>query len=62
MTKELRENQKVKIVLATKHRIHMDLTEMALTGCGDRKVLVSDGSKIGGTADSSSRVGIKVTR
>lgn len=59
MTKELRENQKVKIVLATKHRIHMDLTEMALTGCGDRKVLVSDGSKIGGTADSSSRVGIQ---
>lgn len=28
-------------------------------GCGDGKVLVSDGSKTGGTADSSSRVGIQ---
>ena len=49
MTKELQENQKVKIilVLATKHRIHADLTEAALTGCGDGKVLVSDGDKVG---------------
>lgn len=60
MTKELRGNQKVKIifVLTIKHHKRVDLTEIALAGWGDGKVLVSGGNKVGERADSlSSRVG-----